>query len=201
MESVQRLAFIVRPTRRYVDWANSIDREAPRLSLTEARARPSVYLVNAVTADALGEDRYALPIFEAELESCTADETKWPANRTARLFHSWFEVAPASSIWDLDDREAMFHDEVSGECGWCGRQLGDGDFVVTITLVRAPGTPIHPAGPLDLPAPDRTIPAIVPLPDSESGRLGAGALILLCGHDCAASVRGALGLGRQTLPS
>jgi len=200
MESVQRLALIVRPTRRYVDWANSLD-HGPRLSLSEARARPSVYLVNAVTADALSEDRYALPIFEAELESCTADESKWPANRTARLFHSWFEVAAADSIWDLDGRDAMFHDEVSGECGWCGRQLGDGDFVVTVTLVRAPGAPVPAPGPLELPAPDRTISAIVPLPDSESGRLGAGALILLCSHDCASNVRAALGLGRQMLAS
>src|SRR6185436_19561087 len=120
---------------------------------------------------------------------------------TARLFHSWFEVAAADSIWDLDGRDAMFHDEVSGECGWCGRQLGDGDFVVTITLVRAPGSPVFPSGPLELPAAGRTISAIVPRPDSESGRLGAGALILLCGHGCATNVRTALGLGRQTLLS
>jgi len=201
MESVQRLAIIVRPTRRYVEWANSLDVHRPPLTLSEARARPSVYLMNAITADVLDEDTYAVQIFEAELESCTADESKWPANRTARLFRSWFEVAPADSIRDLDDRDAMFHDEVSGECGWCGRELGDGDFVVTITLVRAPGAPVCPAGPLDLPAAGRTIPAIVPLPDSESGRLGAGALILLCSHACAANVRSALGLGRQTLPS
>jgi len=201
MECVQRLALIVRPTRRYVEWANSIDLRRPRLSLTEARAHPSIYLVNAVTDDLLEDDRNALMIFESELESWTSDESKWPANRTARLFRSWFEVATSPQIWDLDDRDAMFHDEVSGECGWCGRQLEDGDFVVTITLVRAPGSPVVPAGPLDLPAADRTISAIVPVPDSESGRLGAGALILLCSQECTSSVRAALGLGRPSLPS
>ena len=201
MECVQRLALIVRPTRRFVDWANSVDFRRPRLSLDDARARPSVYLVNAVSADALDDDRHALPIFESELESWTADESKWPLNRTARLFHAWFEVATAGDIWDLDGRDAMFHDVVSGECGWCGRQLGDGDFVVTITLVRAPGTPVLPAGPLDLPVEGRVISAIVPVPDSESGRLGAGAVILLCSQDCTAKAREALGLGRQALLS
>ena len=157
--------------------------------------------MNALSDEALDDDRYAMQIFEAELGNRTADESKWPANRSAELFRAWFEVATADRVWDLDDRDAMFHDEVAGECGWCGRQLDDGDFVVTITLVRAPGSEVFPSGPLSLPAPGRTISAMVPLPDSEAGRQGAGALILLCSHGCASNASAALGLGRDSLPS
>lgn len=199
MESVQRVALIVRPTQQYVDWVNNLHQPGPRLTMAEARAHPSIYLVNTVPEHALEDDRYATEIFESELEAWTTDETMWPADRSVRAFHDWFEVALADQIWDLDEQDAMFYDEVAGECGWCGRPLGDGDSVVTITLVRAPGGPQFPPGPLSLPAAGRTISATVPVRDSESGRQGAGALILLCGQECASKVRSALRLRRDSL--
>ncbi len=197
MELVRRVALIVRPTQYYVDWANTIGGRAPGMSLLEARADPSVYLVNAVPEYVLRDERYLLEIFENELEAWTSDETRWPQERTTGLFHAWFEVALADQLWDLDEQDSMFEDEVPGECGWCRRPLGDGDPVVTITLVRPPDAAHLSPGRLELPMGGRVVSAMVPVRDSESGRLGAGALILLCGHDCASRVRLALGQHRH----
>lgn len=196
MEVLQRIAFIIRPTEHYVEWANRVDELGPRLSLEEARAHPSIYLVNARPEHALEDERYALEILENELEAWTTDEAKWPKDRTALLFHAWFEVAMADQLWDVDDQDPMFDDEVPDECGWCGQPLGEGDAVVTITLVRSPDGPRFRPGPLSLPVAGRVISAMVPVRDSVSGRHGAGALILLCSEECATKVRAALGLPR-----
>jgi hypothetical protein len=201
MEAVRRVALIVRPTRQYVDWANTVDGSSSSLSIEEARAHPSVYLVNAGEDDVLYDDRYLLEIFEAELEAWTADESQWPADRDSSTFHRWFDVTTADQLWDLDEQDSMFHDEVPGECAWCRRALGEGDPIVTITIVRSPDAPLLQPGPMELAVGGRVIAATVPVRDSESGRLGAGALILLCSEACAARVRLALGRRRHATNS
>jgi hypothetical protein len=193
MEAVRRLALIVRPTRQYVEWANAVDGSSSSLSVEDARAHPSVYLVNAGHDDVLHDDRYLLEIFEAELEAWTTDESQWPRDRGPVTFYNWFDVMTADQLWDLDEQDSMFDDEVPGECAWCRRSLGEGDPVVTITIVRSPDAPLLQPGRVEMAVGGRVIAATVPVRDSESGRLGAGALILLCSEQCAARVRLALG--------
>ena len=141
MEPVRRVALIVRPKRHYVDWANAIDGSSPGVSLHEARAHPSIYLVTGDPDHATCEERYLIEIFEAELEAWTTDESQWPEDRTGVLFHEWFDVTTADQLWDLDEQDSMFDDEVPGECAWCRRSLGEGDPIVTITLVRSAEVP------------------------------------------------------------
>jgi hypothetical protein len=191
MDCVRRLGIIVRPTRQYVDWANALPQPSPRISLAAARANPSIYLVSTTPDRAFGE-RYLLEIFENELEARTSDESLWPCERTPHVFQEWFEVALADQVWDVDDGEAMFGDEVPGACGWCGRALEDGASVVTITLVRAPGAPLLEPGALTVSVGARSIPATVPLSEPEAVVGGAGAIILLCSEECAAALRSAM---------
>jgi hypothetical protein len=201
MEAVRRVALIVRPKQPYVDWANSVDGSASPLALKEARAHPSIYLVNAEPEEVLQIERYVEEIFEAELEAWTDDETRWPPDRTSLLFYLWFDVITANQLWDLDEQDSMFDDELPGECAWCRKSLGDGDSVVTVTIVRSPDIPVLQSGPVELPIGGRVLSAMVPVRDSESGRLGAGALILLCSDDCASLVRRALGQHRHACNS
>jgi hypothetical protein len=195
------VALIVRPKRPYVEWANRVDSASTHLSLEEARAHPSIYLVNAGAEQVFEDERYLLEIFEAELEAWTTDEARWPEDRTALMFHLWFDVMTADQLWDLDEQDSMFHDEVPGECAWCRKGLGAGDPIVTITIIRSVEAPRLPPGPVELPVAGRVLSAMVPVRDSESGRLGAGALILLCSEECAARVRMALGQHRQACNS
>jgi hypothetical protein len=110
-------------------------------------------------------------------------------------------VTTADQLWDLDEQDSMFHDEVPGECAWCRKALGEGDPIVTITIVRSAEAPRLAPGPVELPVAGRVLSAMVPVRDSESGRLGAGALILLCSEQCAARVRRALSQHRQACNS
>src|SRR5262245_25554622 len=161
MEAVRRVALIVRPKQHYVDWANNIEGSSSTLTLEEARADPSIYLVNAKRDEVFQVERYVLEIFETELEAWTADETQWPQDRTSLLFYLWFDVVIADQLWDLDEQDSMFDDEVPGECAWCRKPLGDGDAVVTVTIVRSPEAPILQPGPVELPIGGRVVSAMV----------------------------------------
>ncbi len=46
--TINRAGLIVRPKQPYIDWANSVDDEAPRAILQELRTDPSIYLVETI---------------------------------------------------------------------------------------------------------------------------------------------------------
>ena len=145
MNFLHRLAIVVRAKTRYVEWANSVRGDAPELTIEQVRTNPAVYLLAPVLGDSEApEPRDVLAagvpeLFEAELERWTDDEEKWPANRTAAVFHAWFDVEIVDHVVDVDDdlpigpmseeeavRAALEH------CAWCGGHL-DPDAVRLVT--------------------------------------------------------------------
>ena len=102
--SINRAALVVRPRQPYLDWAASVDAEAPE----HAKAllnRVSVYLV---AEDPKGQEEtsplenYYEEIFELELAAWYTDEDQWPKLRTLALFHEWFEAVGESLVVDLE---------------------------------------------------------------------------------------------------
>lgn len=102
---INRAALIVRPRQPYLDWAASLDEEAPELS-RELVKRVSVYLVGEdpkEQAETAPLENYFERIFEMEFEAWSQDEQQWPPTPwTLAMFHEWFEAVGESLIVDLE---------------------------------------------------------------------------------------------------
>jgi hypothetical protein len=210
MDPLNRTALIVRPKRRYKEWADSVATgdDDPIFDLDQARLSPTVYLIAAPPDDDLEDliDEYAGEIFEAQLELWHLDEADWPANRSAHVFRDWFDVTLADIVSDLDpsepldldpedddDHEEML-DALRGDsdapltCSWCAREIGEDDPVATVSL-KGERPPQPKPGLIDLSVAGRDFVALAPSDDSEAGRQGIMAMVLFCGDDCAAAFR------------
>jgi len=102
--TINRAALIVRPKQPYVDWANSVDDDAPQANLQEARTDPSIYLVECVdfleNRDLLVDETWEW-ICREQLSSWMRDEDLWPEVLTHEMFHDWFDCELSTMIWDL----------------------------------------------------------------------------------------------------
>jgi len=104
MRLVNRAAITVKPKQPYIDWANALDDDGPKLT-DEHLPERAVYLIDDID-DFLGEKeaiikRYFGEIFEQELVAWHRVESEWPANRNFATFMEWFEVEVHSMILDL----------------------------------------------------------------------------------------------------
>lgn len=105
---LDRMALIVRPKRRFVDWVNGLG-ITPKLTIEEARTNPTVYLVAGI-GDGDGPtplsdvvDNYAEGLFEAQLEGWSDDESAWPQSRSPHTFRQYFDAEMAEVVEDVDE--------------------------------------------------------------------------------------------------
>lgn len=101
---INRAAIVVRPRQPYLDWAASLDDEAPEHA-KEMGKRISIYLVAedpAENAETVPLENYFQTIFEAELAAWSQDEDQWPQSRTLAMLLQWFEVTGESVVTDLE---------------------------------------------------------------------------------------------------
>lgn len=106
MEPINRFALIVRPKRRYMEWANAVDTDGPRLTLDELPSLTEVYLLDATDSEADREeliDVYAEEIWEQQLDGWSTDETQWPVNRTPHALRDWFDLTFVDMVFDADN--------------------------------------------------------------------------------------------------
>ncbi len=102
--TINRAALIVRPKQPYVDWANSVDDDGPRVILQGLRTDPSIYLVETID---LLEDFHLLVddawewIFREQLNGWMCDPDQWPQGMTREMFLEWFDCEVATMIWDM----------------------------------------------------------------------------------------------------
>lgn len=95
MEVVNRFALVVRPKRRYLEWANALEHEQAPLTVD---ALPGLTQIVLVEADVEEPDRealietYADQIWEEQLFAWWTDEADWPKNRTPHTLRDWFEA-------------------------------------------------------------------------------------------------------------
>ncbi len=116
MYMLNRSVLLVKPKEPYINWANGLEEEGPKLSLDDPRGELTVYLVDEVEfdsdADKVIEEHYP-KIFEHELFSWHLVEEDWPENRDRKTFHEWFDVESHSLILDLCDY-AIEIDSIAG---------------------------------------------------------------------------------------
>ena len=193
MTTLDRIALIVRPKRRFVDWVNGHGHVKPKLTIDEARTNPSVYLVD--TREEPGRpdshdvvETFGATIFEAELGIWLLNEDHWPADVSAHAFRQYFDVELADDVQDLaEDDDFDEDDDVGNEdddlerasdaeskmvaiaqafsyCAWCGKELGPSQRLLPIEFEA-----FHP----------ETLQAerpIVPFPLPKAGKVLTGVL-------------------------
>jgi hypothetical protein len=103
---VNRAALTVIPKKPYIDWANSLDDQEPKLTPNAAEWEYTVYLVDDVgDEDGLPEalEKHYAEIFAEELAAWTPDENSWPKQMDAKTFKEWFDVRLSTTVLDLSD--------------------------------------------------------------------------------------------------
>jgi hypothetical protein len=215
MELLNRIALVVRPKRRYAEWAVSVTAadDEVEFDLDEARLSPSVYLVAARDDEHLEDliDDYAGEIFEAELEAWHIDEAGWPINRSPHVFRDWFDVTLGPLVHDLDpdqpldidvdldgaeiDRQDLL-EALGGDpdaeltCGWCETPIDRRGEIATVVL-KGPRESREVAEAIELPIAGRTVPAVLPPDESPAAADGVTAIVVCCGDECCRAFRDA----------
>src|SRR5215471_18906097 len=208
MDPLNRAALIVRPKRRFKEWADSVAGDDAIFDLDMARLSPMVYLVAAHPDDEVEDliDEYADEIFASQLEQWQIDEAGWPVNRSPHVFRDWFDVTLADWVSDLDPGEPLEYDPALDEdaapliealrgnpdapltCAWCEREIGPDEALVSLYLKGQRG-PEPEARVIDVPVAGRVLKGVVPSDDSEGGRTGVCAFMLFCSDECGMAVR------------
>ena len=133
MEMVSRLAIILTPRRRFVEWINKVSGVAKQLHYDDRSSERAVYLVAGPDEADLQEiiELNWSDLFAAELAKWSEDEGEWPVNRTAHIFRDWFEVDIIDWVNDLDDHEPFTVAELSRtRCAACDALLDDDQIIV-----------------------------------------------------------------------
>jgi hypothetical protein len=136
MSFLYRHGLLIRRKQPYLDWANSLDDEAVKLTEDLSASERSLFLVPELD----GEPRLAPlleefweAIFEHELGAWHLSEDRWPAPRTREMFDQWFDVELNPSVYDLTPEEPLTQadidaadlEDVMTQCASCGIAIGD----------------------------------------------------------------------------
>jgi hypothetical protein len=193
MEFINRTALIVRPKRRFLEWANRL-KDGPALTRGELESLETVVLIEAPEDEADLQDLldvYAEDVFEQMLFAWHTDETAWPPNRSPHIFRDWFDVRLIDEVWDADPDAPWTDDlEPSLDCGWCGMPLEAEAPAVTVTMRIDDKTLLEglPPGPIAVPLGDRDVPGLIPMPGSDASA-EADLVFVFCGDTCADAFR------------
>ncbi len=104
MNSVNRSVILVKPKLPYIEWANSLDDDGPKLDIEKPYDEYTIYLVDEIgykgDIENVIKKQYA-KIFEYELFSWHTSEEDWPQKRNLLTFRKWFSVEAHSDVIDL----------------------------------------------------------------------------------------------------
>ena len=110
---VNRSALLVKRKKPYIDWANALDEDGPRLSLDGPMKDSTVCLVDEIgyerDVQEVVKKHYAI-IFEQELVAWHLVEKDWPQKRDLKTFEDWFEVGAHSMVLDICDYSFEFEE-------------------------------------------------------------------------------------------
>lgn len=209
MEPINRFALVVRPKRRYLEWANSLRKAGEgRLTVEELAGFQEVYLLDASEPDLQREaiiDRYADEIWDQQLSAWASEEADWPPNRTPHTLRDWFELLFVDMVFDADpeidwsetepfESEAEAAQAESRICQWCQTVTDDDQPIVTLSFKLPSEPPVTPGTdvlvPLVIAGTVRI--AIRAQPDSEAARAGHDLILTFCSDHCASEMRAAL---------
>ena len=214
MEPLNRFALIVRPKRRYLEWANTLREKDERpLTLEQLSGFQEVYLLDASDPDVDREDvidRYADEIWEQQLSGWTSDEDAWPSNRTPHTLRDWFELLFVEMVFDADpevdwlepESDAAAVEAESRICQWCHTVVEDDEPVLSVSFTLPDVDKEASADPL-VPVMIGGKPriAIRAQPGSEAARAGHDLIFTFCSETCVNEMRDALQRERAALLS
>ena len=104
MYEIDRMAAIIRPSQKFVEWVNDkVATENDQIKLENLQGDCTVILIpvfdNVHDADDYIESMYT-DLFENELEAWCLDEDRWPQKRNYELFQQWFHIEFHSFVYD-----------------------------------------------------------------------------------------------------
>jgi len=102
-DSINRNGISVRPKKPFFDWLNKIFKDEQSISDKE---ESNIYLIREMDNNEKIEKwikKNFDKLFVNELNDWYTDESKWPTNRTHKMFSDWFEVEIHSMILDLEE--------------------------------------------------------------------------------------------------
>lgn len=202
MEPLNRFALIVRPKRRYMEWANALDADGPRLSRDELPSLTEVYLLDATDSEADREeliDTYAEEIWEQQLEAWSIDQTVWPVNRTPHTLRDWFDLTFVDMVFDADpDVEMSESDLLDPEaelriCQWCQHEIAAEHPIFTLSLTLQADPPPHMHDEILVPMMigGSVRFAVRAQPGSEAAASGLDFILGCCSESCVTELRSA----------
>ena len=107
MRQVKRAALPFTPKQPYLDWANSLDEDAPKIGV-DFWPEKNVYLIEDLVDVEVDVAAIVAPyfqaIFEDELNSWHGAPSDWPAKRDLTTFLDWFDVEIHSIVLEMRSR-------------------------------------------------------------------------------------------------
>ncbi len=104
---INRTALTVIPNQLYINWANALDDDGPKLDINNPHSEPTVYLTDEIADNAALTRtlrRHYVQIFEYELSNWHLVKKDWPRKRDFRTFQDWFDVRISTIVLDLSKR-------------------------------------------------------------------------------------------------
>jgi hypothetical protein len=208
MEPINRFALIVRPKRRYMEWANALDMDGPRLTADELPSLTEVYLLDATDSEADREeliDTYAEEIWEQQLEGWSTDEATWPVNRTPHTLRDWFDLTFVDMVFDADP-DVDLHElgllDPEAElrvCQWCHEEVPPQQPIYAFSLALRTEAPRDAID-------QRLVPLLIggsvrfavrAQPGSEAAASGHDLILGCCSESCVNELRAAFDRDRS----
>jgi hypothetical protein len=91
------------PKQPYADWANSLDDDGPRFTVTDENDHLTIFLgpeMNTVEEIEAFVDKHFAYFFEHWLEGWCTEPSMWPKRRTRKTFKAWFDVRIHTMVED-----------------------------------------------------------------------------------------------------
>jgi hypothetical protein len=104
MKTINRTAITIIPKKPYIDWANSIDDDGPKIELESINATSLLIPIkyDEFNYEQFLKKKYKI-IFEEELAAWIGDPNLWPKNRDYKKFKKWFEIIPSDALFVFGD--------------------------------------------------------------------------------------------------
>ena len=103
MQTINRIAAVVRPKEPYFEWIKSLDGSCPRSEFG------TVYLLReSDNLEASLKSSFGA-IFAEQLASWDQRESSWPRKRSYGVFQKWFDVELIDMVFDACEGEIV-HD-------------------------------------------------------------------------------------------
>lgn len=110
MFEIDRIAVVIRPTAKMLEWLNGCPAQHDHLTIQNLRRDCIVLLIPEFDGPKQASEYIKTifePIFEAELISWGIPENLWPKERNLELFKVWFDIEFHSMIYDVAYLEEM----------------------------------------------------------------------------------------------